>query len=171
MDCSATYIKGMRISMIGAVLISVLFVPPAHSSSIELPGYAKFEYPSSVKLKKKGCQSISINYKTEESLPREDTVFIIAITPKENKRSVGYAAWFSKLTYRGEQALPAMSRVGAFQIQVCREPWKFSSNADKLTPAVKPGIYRIFFVGGTIDPITGETMPEKIEVIRSIKFT
>jgi hypothetical protein len=147
LDSSTTYIKSMRKSVIAALLISALFASPAHSSPVELPGYATFDYPTSVKLKKTGCQIISVNYKTEESLSREDTVFLIAITPKENKRSVGYAAWFSKLTYRGEQALPAMSRVGALQIKICRQPWKYSSNADKLTPPVKPGNYRIFFVG------------------------
>lgn len=152
-------------------LFLMLSVAPAGADEVELPGYTKLTYPESVKLKKNGCQKINVSYETEEALSRENTFFLIAITPKTSKRSVGSAAWFATLTHMGDKALPAMSRIGALQVKVCRKAWLFSANATKLTPAVQPGSYRIFFIGGTIDPATGATMQEKVEIIRSISFT
>ena len=152
-------------------LFLMLSVAPAGADEVELPGYTKLTYPESVKLKKNGCQKINVSYETEEALSRENTFFLIAIKPKTSKRSVGSAAWFATLTHMGDKALPAMSRIGALQVKVCRKAWLFSANATKLTRSVKPGSYRIFFIGGTIDPATGATMQEKVEIIRSISFT
>ena len=160
----------MKTRLIYLLIILTFLAPPTYASEVDLPGYAQFTYPDSVILKKSGCQRIGVSYKTYDELPREDTVFLIAITSKKDKRSVGAAAWFSKLTYMGAGALPAMSRIGTLELKVCRKPWRFSSSADKLTPSVKPGTYRIFFVGGRIDPVSGQTMPDKEEIIRFIKF-
>jgi hypothetical protein len=137
---------------------------------LTIPEFADFKYPDRVKLKPKGCQNIPIEYVTDDNLSRENTVFLVAITSKTTKQAYGYAAWFSKQTALGENALPPMARIGVLQIKVCRTPFKYSKNATKMTPGIKPGIYRIFFDAGTTDAQTGEVSKDKIEIIRYINM-
>lgn len=144
---------------------------PANADEVVLEGFATFNFPSTVKLRKTGCQEIKVNYVTDEDLPRENSVMIVAITPMNSRRAHGYAAWLSTLTYMGEDALPAMARIGTLPIKVCRKAWMFSAKATKLTPAITPGTYQIIFGGSFYDAVTGEMNDGKIEISRKIKFT
>jgi hypothetical protein len=142
----------------------------AIADQVELEGFATFTYPTSVKLKKSGCQEIKVNYTTNEDLARENTVMIVAIIPLNSRRAYGYAAWMSTLTYMGESALPPMSRIGTLPIKVCRKKWLYSSKASRLTPAIYPGTFKIVFGGSTYDAVTGEMNQEKLEIYRKITF-
>lgn len=164
-------VKMKKLILLLLMSIFLSTMTPASADQVTLNGFSTFTYPGAVKLKKSGCQEIPIGYVTDEKLPREDTAFLIVITPKSNKKAYGLVAWFSTLTYMGENAMPANSRIGTLKIKVCRKPWLYSSKATKLTPAITPGTYRIFFDGSFVDPITGGLVGEKIEIIRTIKFT
>jgi len=152
-------------------MLSTCLISPAFADQIVLDGFATLTYPNSVKLKKSGCQTIPITYETDGNLSRENTVFLVAIVPQTSKQTYGYAAWFSTLTYLGENALPPMARIGTLQVKVCRKAWIYSSKATKPTPAIKPGTYRIFFNAGNYDAVTGVLLDDKIEIIRTIKFS
>jgi hypothetical protein len=142
----------------------------ARADEVVLDGFATLNYPAEVKLKAKGCQEIPIRYVTDDNLSRENTVFLVSITPTNSKQSHGYAAWFSTQTAMGEKALPPMARIGALQVKVCRKAFIYSTAATKKTPGIKPGKYRIFFNAGNMDPESGRVVGEKIEIIRVIKF-
>ena len=159
-----------KVILLPLISLLITVATPAYADEATLEGFATFSYSSVVKLKKTGCQVIPIKYVTNEDLPRENTVFLVAITPKTNKTAYGYEAWFSTQTYMGDDAPPTMSRVGVLNLKVCRKPWLYSSKATKKTPAIVPGTYRLFFDGGYRDPITGEVLGEKTEVIKTIKF-
>lgn len=152
------------------MLILVLNPIPAMADVATLEGFATFTYPTTVKLKKSGCQEIRVKYVTDENLPRENSVMIVAITPTNSRRAYGYAAWLSTLTYMGENALPPMARIGSLPIKVCRKEWLYSPKAENLTPAINPGTFRIVFGGSFYDPITGEMSTEKVEIYRKIKL-
>jgi hypothetical protein len=158
-----------------ATILAILFLfassPIANADEVVLDGFATFNFPTKVKLKSSGCQEIQVKYITDENLARENTVMIVAITPTNSRRAYGYAAWMSNLTFMGENALPAMSRIGTLPIKVCRKDWLYSSKATNKTPAVFPGNFRIVFGGSTYDAITGEMNQEKIEIYRKITFT
>ena len=145
-------------------------MPNAAANEVVIPGFATVNYPESVKLKKTGCQNIPFKYVTDENLVRENTVFLIAITPENTKRAYGYVAWFSTQTSMGENALPSMARIGVLQLKVCRKAFLYSSKATRKTPAIMPGNYRIFFNAGNMDPANGNVIGEKIEIIKNIKF-
>jgi hypothetical protein len=143
---------------------------PAHADQIVLDGYATLNYPSTVKLNRTGCQNIPFEYVTDENLSRENTVFLVAITPNNSKRVYGYAAWLSTQTYMGDKALPPMARIGVLQVKVCRKAFMYSSLSTKLTLASKPGTYTVYFNAGNTDPVTGSVIGERIEIKRKIKF-
>jgi hypothetical protein len=145
-------------------------MPTAVASELVIPGFATVNYPESVKLKKTGCQNIPFKYLTDENLVRENTVFLISIAPENTKRVYGYVAWLSTQTSMGENALPSMARIGILQLKVCRKAFMYSSQATRKTPGITPGTHRIFFNAGNVDPITGNVIGEKIEIIRSIRF-
>ena len=145
-------------------------MPSAHADQVVIEGFATLNYPTKVKLKSTGCQEVLFNYVTDDNLPRENTVFFVAITPTTSRQSYGYAAWMSKLTYKGQNALPAMARIGTLRVKVCRKAFMYSSQATKKTPGINPGTYRLFFDAGYLDSETGEIIGEKIEIARSIKF-
>ncbi len=152
-------------------LILILgIIPSAHADQVIINGYATINYPSSVKLNKTGCQNIPFQYVTDDNLPRENTVFFVAITPKNSKRVYGYAAWFSTQTSLGDKALPPMSRIGVLQVKVCRKAFMYSSSSKNLTLAAKPGNYLIQFNAANTDPVNGSVIGEKIEMIRPIIF-
>jgi hypothetical protein len=123
-----------------------------------------------VKLKKTGCQNIPFKYVTDENLSRENTVFIVAITPKESNRVFGFATWLSTQTSMGEKALPPMARIGVLQVKICRKAFMYSRNSTNLTLAAKPGTYTANFRAGNTDPVTGSLIGERIELTREIKF-
>jgi hypothetical protein len=162
----------MRRIVIVLLMISLITVPaPAYAEEVVLEGFATFNFPSTVKLRKTGCQEIKINYVTDEDLPRENSVMIVAITPVNSRRAHGYAAWLSTLTYMGDDALPPMARLGVLPVKVCRKAWQYSEKATRLTPAVTAGTYQIIFGGSFYDAVTGEMKEGKIEISRKIKFT
>lgn len=135
-----------------------------------IPGYANINFPSTVKLKQSGCQSIPFRYVTDENLERENTVFLVAITPLNSKKAFGYATWFSTQTSQGDKALPSMARIGTLLVKVCRKSFLSSSKATKKTPGISPGTYRVFFNASATDSITGVLIGEKVEILRTIKF-
>jgi hypothetical protein len=165
------YISAVKKTLWTVIVVMFLgSMPNAEASEIVIPGFATVNYSDSVKLKKTGCQNIPFNYVTDENLVRENTTFLIAITPKNTKRVYGYVVWFSTQTSKGENALPAMARIGILQLKVCRKAFMYSSESNRKTLAIAPGTYRIFFSAGNIDPVTGALAGEKIEIVRSIKF-
>ena len=160
-----------KLTLVFTLLLTFVSAPSANADQAVLEGFATFTYPTIVKLKKSGCQEIQIKYTTDENLARENTVMIVALTPTNSRRAYGYAAWMSTLTFMGENALPAMSRIGVLPVKVCRKEWMYSTKATKLTPAINPGTFRLVLGGSTYDAVTGEMSAEKIEIYRSIKFT
>jgi hypothetical protein len=158
-------------SILALVVVLIPYsISPAFANQVIIDGFATLTYPSSVKLKKSGCQIIPVNYVTDDNLSRENTAFLVAIVPQSSKQTYGFAAWISTLTYLGEDALPPMARIGTLQVKVCRKAWIYSSSATKPTPAIKPGTYRIFFNAGNYDAVTGVLLEDRIEIIRTIKF-
>ena len=151
------------------LVLAMGVIPSAHAEEIIIDGYVTINYPATVKLNKTGCQNIAFKYVTDENLSRENTVFLVAITPNDSKRVYGYAAWFSTQTYMGDEALPPMARIGVLQVKVCRKAFMASSKSTKLTLASKPGTYTVVFGAGTYDA-TGSLTGEKIEFKRKIKF-
>jgi len=158
------------IAIFVCVIMSLAVAPTAHADQVVIDGFATLNYPVNVKLKVTGCQQIPINYVTDDALSRENTVFIVAITPINSKQSYGYAAWISTQTSKGEKALPPMARIGTLQVKVCRKAFFYSSSATRKTPGINKGTYRIFFDAGNLDPQTGAVVGDKIEIERSIKF-
>ena len=163
--------KGMkRFIILSTLILAMNVIPSAYADEIVLDGYVTINYPSTVKLNKKGCQNIPFQYITDENLPRENTVFMVAITPNDSKRVYGYAAWLSTLTFKGEKALPPMARIGVLQVKVCRKAFMYAPSSTKLTLASKPGTYTVYFNAGTYDAATGSLNEERIEIKRKIKF-
>jgi hypothetical protein len=159
-----------RIVCLLALILSVGVVPTARADQIVIDGYATIDFPASVKLNKTGCQNIPFKYVTDDNLSRENTVFLVAITPNESKRVYGFATWFSTQTSLGDKALPPMARIGVLQVKVCRKAFMYSPSSTKLTLAAKPGTYTVNFNAGNTDPATGSLIGEKIEITRKIKF-
>jgi hypothetical protein len=161
----------MKRRILLSTLVLVLgFIPSAYADQVILDGYVTLDYPGMVKLNKTGCQNIPFKYVTDENLSRENTVFLVAITPNDSKRVYGYAAWFSTQTHLGDKALPPMARIGVLKVKVCRKAFMYSSLSTKLTLASKPGTYTVYFNAGNTDPITGSVIGERIELKRTIRF-
>jgi hypothetical protein len=71
----------------------------------------------------------------------------------------------------GEDALPAMPRIGTLKIKLCRNAWIAGTGTNQQRyPAVNPGKYRLYFAGGFVDPETGGPTGEKIEIFKSLKL-
>ena len=157
------------------ILISLLVVglslgpTQAHADDVTIPGFADINYSNPVKLKSSGCQDLKFSYVTDDTLARENTVFLVQLVHKSKKIVYGGAVWFSAMTYKGPDALPSMSRIGTLKIKVCRKAWVMGtgSNQEKF-PAVTPGTYRLYFAGGTMDPETGAKSGDKVEVIKTL---
>ncbi|MSV56956.1 MAG: hypothetical protein F2906_07135 [Actinobacteria bacterium] len=158
-----------RLIFLLTLVLAMGVIPSAHAEEITIDGYVTINYPATVKLNQTGCQNIAFKYVTDENLPRENSVFLVSITPNDSKRVYGYAAWMSTLTYMGDQALPPMARIGVLQVKICRKAFMYSSKSTKLTLASKPGTYTIYFNAGTYDE-NGSLTGEKIEFKRKIKF-
>jgi hypothetical protein len=140
-------------------------------TEIEIPGYVYLSYPSEVTLKKSGCQTIKFNYVVDENLPLENTVWLVQIIHQTKKELFGEIAWFSVMTYKGEDAIPSLPRAGIKDAKICRKPWTTSSaDTTRKYSGAKPATYRMYFAGVTLDPLTGALLGEKTEFFRSIKF-
>lgn len=160
--------------VIALALIFSLITPYSHAIAAEttIPGFATINYPNTVKLKKSGCQDLNFEYETDDSLSRENTVFLIQIIHTSKKVIYGDGAWYSTLTSRGPEALMAMSRIGTVPMKVCRKPWLSGKGVNQVkVPGINPGTYRLYFAGVYVDPVTGGKLGEKIEVMKTIKFS
>jgi hypothetical protein len=153
------------------MLSLILGVSPAKADDVTIPGFAVLSYSKIIKLKAKGCQEMKFEYTTEENLPRENTVFLVQLVHKTKKIVYGGTAWFSTFTYMGEDSLPAMPRIGTLKMKLCRNGWIAGSGPNQQKyPAVNPGKYRLYFVGGFVDPETGGPIGDKIEIFKSLKL-
>lgn len=140
-------------------------------SETVIPGYVSVKYSSQIKLKMSGCQNINFDYLIDENLPLENTVWLVQIVHLTKKQIFGGTAWFSVLTYKGEDATPSLPRVGKRVAKVCRNKWtQTSSDSKENFLGIKPGKYRLYFAGVTLDPVTGEMLGEKTEFFKSIVF-
>jgi hypothetical protein len=136
-----------------------------------IPGYATVKYPNQVTLKSSGCQNINFEYLIEEDLSLENTVWLVQIIHLTKKQLFGEAAWFSVMTYKGDEAIPSLPRAGKRTAKVCRNQWtQKSSDTTRTYTGIKPGKYRLYFAGVTLDPVTGDMLGEKTEFFKSIVF-
>ena len=147
-------------------------MPVAHAADVTIEGFANLNYEDSVKLKKTGCQDLPFPYMTDDNLVRENTVFLVQLVHKSKKIVYGSAVWFSKVTSKGPDALPSMSRIGTLKIKICRKAWTTGTGANKEKfPAVIPGTYMLYFAGGYVDPETGMKTGDKVEVYKTLKLS
>ncbi len=169
--------KKLKKNAVISVFTTLLVVSTQQASTaldvteIEIPGYVSLSVPNEVSLKKNGCQSIKFSYIVDENLPLENTAWLVQIIHQTKKEIYGEIAWFSVMTYRGEDAIPSQPRAGIKDAKICRKPWTVSSaDTTRKYFGSKPGKYRMYFAGVTLDPVTGELLGEKTEFFRSIKF-
>ncbi len=143
----------------------------AGTTETVIPGYVSVKYLSQVNLKSSGCQNVNFEYLIDENLPLENTVWLVQIIHLSKKQLFGEAAWFSVMTYRGDEAIPSLPRAGKRTAKVCRKQWtQKSSEANRTYLGIKPGKYRLYFAGVTLDPVTGEMLGEKTEFFKNIVF-
>lgn len=140
-------------------------------TEIEIPGYVSLSYPSEVSLKKNGCQTIKFSYVVDENLPLENTAWLVQIIHQSKKELYAEIAWFSVMTYKGEDAIPSLPRAGIKDAKICRKPWTISSaDTTRKYFGAKPAKYRMYFAGVTLDPVTGALLGEKTEFFKTIRF-
>lgn len=163
----------MRRTIFGLIFVILLsYTPAAHAADVTIEGFANITYEDSVKLKKTGCQDLTFPYMTDDNLVRENTVFLVQLVHKSKKIIYGSAVWFSKVTSKGIDALPSMSRIGTLKIKICRTAWTMGAGANKeRLPAVTPGTYRLYFAGGYLDPETGMKTGDKVEVYKTLRLS
>jgi len=163
----------VRRTIFGSVLVILLsHTPAAHAADVRIEGFANLSYVDSVKLKKTGCQDLTFSYMTDDDLARENTVFLVQLVHNSKKTIYGSAVWFSKITSKGPEALPPMSRIGTLKIKICRTAWTMGTGANKeKLPAIGTGTYRLYFAGGYLDPETGLKTGDKVEVYKTLKLS
>ena len=126
--------------------------------NITLPGYANFSFENPIRLKAKGCQEILLEYETEDSLPRENTVMAISIDNGIPGDGIGYgqAVWFSKMTYKGAKKIPYVwPRIGTLKLKICRNNWTEGTGVNKVKwLKVIAGNYDLSFFGSTMNTDT-----------------
>ena len=169
----------MKISIkryVVVLITTLLSLTPNMSFAVEktetyIPSYVSVTYPSTVTLKSKGCQNITFSYTVDEDLPLENTVWLVQIVHSTKNAIYGGNSWFSTLNYMGDKALPPLPRAGVRSVKVCRKTWFEGKGANKQSvPVIKPGKYRLYFAGVTLDPVTGSKIGEKTEVYKTIVF-
>ena len=160
-----------------AVIISLMLFSTSSSAiaagttETVIPGYVSVKYPSQIKLKSSGCQNINFDYLIDQNLPLENTVWLVQIVHLTKNQLFGGTAWFSVLTYKGEDAIPSLPRAGKRIAKVCRNKWtQTSSDAKENYLGIKPGKYRLYFAGVTLDPDSGSLLGEKTEVFKTVIF-
>lgn len=140
-------------------------------AEVEIPGYVSLSFPSEISLKKNGCQTIKFSYVVDENLPLENTAWLVQIIHQSKKELYAEIAWFSVMTYKGEDAIPSLPRAGVKDAKICRKPWTISSeDTTRKYFGAKPAKYRIYFAGVTLDPVTGALLGEKTEFFKTIRF-
>ena len=90
-------------------------------------------YPDSVKLKKKGCQNISISYKTY-IMDTRDYVEVQIVNDADNL--LGYQLLYETPTEAEESGNPVWKKNGKGKIRICREDW-VDSDGDLMLGASK----------------------------------
>jgi hypothetical protein len=119
------------------------------NENVVLPGFANFSFSNSVILKTKGCQNLTFEFETLDSLPRENTAMAVILYNNVSDDLIhGYTGWFSSLTYKGAPKFPVSPRIGTLKVKVCRNNWK-AGTGDSRTKFLKvsPGDYRVYFRG------------------------
>lgn len=128
--------------------------------NITLPGYANFTFENPVRLKAKGCQNVSLEYETEDSLPRENTVIAISIDNGVPGDGIGHgqAVWFSKMTYKGAQKIDYVwPRIGTLKLKVCPNNWTEGTGKNKNKwLKIIAGNYDLTFFGSTMNTETNK---------------
>ena len=163
-------------SFLVVLITTLLSLTPNMSFAVEkietyIPSYVSVTYPITVTLKSIGCQNITFSYAVDEDLPLENTVWLVQIVHSTKNAIYGGNSWFSTLTYMGDKALPPLPRAGVRSVKVCRKTWVEGKGANKQSvPGIKPGKYRLYFAGVTLDPVTGSKIGEKTEVYKTIVF-
>lgn len=153
------------------LLSTSLTAEAVNYSETLIPGYVTVKYPSQVTLKSSGCQNVNFEYLIDEDLSLENTVWLVQIIHLSKKQLFGEAAWFSVMTYKGEDAIPSLPRAGNRTAKVCRKQWtQKSTETTRTYAAINPGKYRLYFAGVTLDPVTGGMLGEKTEFFKSIVF-
>lgn len=154
----------MRMHLIIYLIGSITWnsIPSAFSQEVvKVTGFATFSYEATLKLNKKGCQRIPIQYETEDLLPRENTGMAVLIDNKKPNDGIAYAmtGWFSNLTYQGAPKTDFVwPRAGQLELKVCRNNWTNGTGESKSKfLRVSPGKYEITFNGFYIDELTGKT--------------
>ena len=164
-NITSIFILSFTISIFTTLNIIPVF---AASTSTVLPGFAKINYPNSIKLKSKNCQEIKFEYVIDEELQSKDSVYVIQLVHKSKKIVYGGVAWFSELTYTGEN-FPSMSRIGVLPMKICRNNWVFKANSGTTNySAIKPGSYDFYFSYGYLAP-DGNVLGEKKIIRKPIK--
>ena len=127
---------------------------------IILPGYANFSFENPIRLKAKGCQNISLDYETEDSLPRENTAMAVSIDNGVPGDGIGYgqAVWFSKMTYKGAPKITYVwPRIGTLKLKICRNNWTEGTGKNKVKwLKVIEGNYDLSFFGSTMNTATNK---------------
>jgi hypothetical protein len=90
-------------------------------------------YPDSVKLKKKGCQNITISYKTY-IMETRDYVEVQIVNDADNL--LGYQLLYETPTEAEESGNPVWKKNGKGKIRICREDW-VDSDGDLMLGASK----------------------------------
>lgn len=138
----------------------------AATKTTVLPGFASLTYSNSIKLKSKGCQEIEFAYVVDESLPLENTVFIVQLIHKTKKQIYGYSYWFSDISTT--DGLPSMSRIGTLPMKICRNNWVVKAKSETMRYlGVKPGSYKLYFAFGFYD---GINVDDKKVIMESIQL-
>ncbi len=171
----------MKNSVAKILVFVFLFINLTPSSSanavvqetLVIPGFTEITYPSRVFLGKSNCKTINFKYVNDEDLVQENSVFLIQILHKTKKVTHGYGAWFSVLTANPNSfELGAMPRAGVIPIKLCKKSWTVGSGKNKEQIAGTPsGSYRIYFVAGFVDSISGNPLEGKIEIFRTLKVS
>ena len=147
--------------------------PAFANATVVIPGFTEISYPTAVKIGSSGCKTINFTYVNDENLAQENSVFLIQILHKTKKRTQGFGAWFSTMTANPNSVeLGSLPRAGVIPIKLCKKKWATGSGANKATlAATRPGTYRIYFTAGFVDAVTGEALPGKIEIFKTLRVS
>jgi len=120
-------------------VVFTLLVMSAESVSIEIDGFGSFEYPKIVKLSKKKCQNVFIEYQIDENLDLDGAAMAIQIGDISKKKLYGGAAWFGVIPNSNSEPMPM---IGRLSIKVCQSNWTFRTMEYR---AIKAKTYDLFF--------------------------
>jgi hypothetical protein len=160
-----------RISFLIVVITLTLNMPAFAKDTVVIPGFTEISYPTEVKFGNSICKSLKFTYVNDEDLAKENSLFLIQILHSRKKITHGYGAWFSRQTSDPKYAhVPSLPRAGVIPIKLCKKKWTLGTDVNKtVLAATPPGTYRIYFVAGNRDPVTGAALDGKIEIFKTLK--